>query len=607
MKTMKGPAIFLAQFAGDKAPFNSLSAIAGWAASLGYEGVQIPTWDARLFDLEQGGEIEDVLRRGRRRLPRGRGRDHGALDSSAGPAGRRAPRLRRGLRRASRRRRCAAIRRPGSNGRSSRCSPRAKASRNLGLKASVTFSGALAWPYLYPWPPRSPGLIEAAFDELAKRWRPIFDAYDEAGVDVAFELHPGEDLMDGATFEMFLERVGGHPRCGINYDPSHFVLQQLDYVDFIDIYHERINAFHVKDAEFNPTGRQGVYSGFQGWVKRAGRFRSLGDGQVDFGAIFSKLAAVRLRPLAGARMGVRAQASRAGRGRGRAVHRAATSSASPSTPSTTSPAARTDDGGQQEGARDLSVADAETMAIGTQREVRGPHPPRHGGRRAGRLHRRGAPHRGAHRRPVRARRRRALLRPGARQGVRRRARPARGPRLRQLRGDGAARGAAQGRHRGGRHRHAEPHALPGRQGVPAARHPRHLRQAADGEPARTRRSSPSWCEKIGQGLRAHAQLHRLPDGPAGARDGRRRRARRDPRSSTPSMCRTGSRPTSRRPARSRRNGAPIRRARASAAPSATSARTPTTSPASSPGSRPRRSRPTSRASSRAARSTTTCT
>jgi predicted dehydrogenase len=106
----------------------------------------------------------------------------------------------------------------------------------------------------------------------------------------AIELHPGEDLIDGVTFEMFLERLNNHPRCQINYDPSHFVLQQLDYLDFIDIYHERICAFHVKDAEFNPTGRQGVYSGFQPWIKRAGRFRSLGDGQVDFGGVFSKLA-----------------------------------------------------------------------------------------------------------------------------------------------------------------------------------------------------------------------------------------------------------------------------------------------------------------------------
>src|SRR4029079_3686603 len=166
----------------------------------------------------------------------------------------------------------------------------AKASRHLGLDAHVTFPGALAWPYLYPWPQRPPGLIEAAFTELARRWRPILDAFDEVGCDVGYEIHPGEDVFDGATFEMFLERLDNHPRCAINYDPSHFVLQQLDYVAFIDIYHERIKAFHVKDAEFNPDGRQGVYSGYQPWQNRAGRFRSLGDGQVDFSAVFSKLA-----------------------------------------------------------------------------------------------------------------------------------------------------------------------------------------------------------------------------------------------------------------------------------------------------------------------------
>ena len=166
----------------------------------------------------------------------------------------------------------------------------AKASQHLGLKASVSFTGALAFPYLYPWPQRPAGLIEEAFAELGRRWRPILDAYEDAGVDLGYEIHPGEDVFDGATFEMFLDAVGGHKRCTINYDPSHFLLQQLDYLAFIDIYHERIKAFHVKDAEFNPTGRQGVYSGYQGWVGRAGRFRSLGDGQVDFSGIFSKLA-----------------------------------------------------------------------------------------------------------------------------------------------------------------------------------------------------------------------------------------------------------------------------------------------------------------------------
>jgi sugar phosphate isomerase/epimerase len=166
----------------------------------------------------------------------------------------------------------------------------AKASKHFELKTTVSFTGALAWPFIYPWPPRPPGLVEGAFAELGRRWRPILDAYDEVGCDVCFEIHPSEDTFDGTTFEMFLAAVGGHKRACINYDPSHFVLQQLDYLEFIDIYHDRIKAFHVKDAEFNPSGRQGVYSGFQPWVNRAGRFRSLGDGQVDFGSVFSKMA-----------------------------------------------------------------------------------------------------------------------------------------------------------------------------------------------------------------------------------------------------------------------------------------------------------------------------
>lgn len=286
---MKGPAIFLAQFAGDAAPFNSLKSIAEWAASLGYKGIQIPTWDGRLFDLakasssktycdevagtcqEAGVEITELSTHLQGQLVAVHPAYDTGFDAFAAPQ----------VRGDSKKRQKWAV---------DQVTKGAKAARNLGLDNTVSFSGALAFPYLYPWPPRSPGLIETAFDELAKRWKPILDAYDKVGVNIGYELHPGEDLMDGATFEMFLERVGNHPRCRINYDPSHFLLQQLDYLEFIDIYHERICAFHVKDAEFNPTGRQGVYSGFQSWVKRAGRFRSLGDGQVDFAGIFSKLA-----------------------------------------------------------------------------------------------------------------------------------------------------------------------------------------------------------------------------------------------------------------------------------------------------------------------------
>jgi len=288
MKTIKGPAIFLAQFAADHAPFNKLDDIARWAANLGYEGVQIPSWDARLFDLKRAAESKEYCD-----AVRGVLSQHGltatelsthlqgqlvavhpaydaAFDGFAAESVRGNPAARQTW----------AV---------EQLKYAAKASGNLGMKAHVTFSGALAWPYMYPWPQRPAGLIETALDELAARWMPILDAFDAAGVDLCFEIHPGEDLHDGITFEMFQERVKNHRRCNILFDPSHFVLQQLDYLEFIDLYHERIKMFHVKDAEFRPTGRQGVYGGYQSWANRAGRFRSPGDGQVDFKAIFSKL------------------------------------------------------------------------------------------------------------------------------------------------------------------------------------------------------------------------------------------------------------------------------------------------------------------------------
>ena len=290
MKTIKGPAIFLAQFAGDEAPFNSLDAIAGWAAGHGYKGVQIPSWDGRLFDLAKAADSKDYCDEVKGTLGQ-----HGIevtelsthlqgqlvavhpaydemFDGFAAEEVRGNPKARQAW----------AV---------DQMMKAAKASENLGLTDHVTFPGALAWPYVYPWPQRPAGLVETAFDELAKRWLPILNAFEDAGVNVCYEIHPGEDLFDGATFEMFLERVDNHPRCNILYDPSHFVLQQLDHLAYIDCYHERIKMFHVKDAEFNPTGKQGVYSGYQPWVDRAGRFRSLGDGQVDFKGIFSKLAA----------------------------------------------------------------------------------------------------------------------------------------------------------------------------------------------------------------------------------------------------------------------------------------------------------------------------
>ncbi len=288
MTTIKGPAIFIAQFIGDAAPFDSLDNICKWAAGLGYKGVQLPTLDPRFIDLQKAAESKTYADE-----IKGLVNSHGLeitelsthlqgqlvavnpvydelFDGFAPEALRKNPAERQKW----------AVQ---------QLKYAAQASKNLGLKASVTFSGALLWPMLYPWPQRPAGIVDTCFDELAKRWTPILDVYEDNGIDLCYEIHAGEDLHDGITFEMFLDKVKGHKRANLLYDPSHFILQCLDYLEYIDLYHERIKMMHVKDAEFNPTGRQGVYGGYQNWVDRAGRFRSLGDGQVDFKSIFSKL------------------------------------------------------------------------------------------------------------------------------------------------------------------------------------------------------------------------------------------------------------------------------------------------------------------------------
>ncbi|MBC8034694.1 MAG: sugar phosphate isomerase/epimerase, partial [Chitinophagaceae bacterium] len=290
MQTIKGPGIFLAQFMGDKPPFNNLETICKWAKGLGYAGVQIPTWDGRCIDLQKAAEsktyadeIKGIVNQAgleitelSTHLQGQLVAVHPAYDAQFDGF---APAEVHGNSKAR------------TEWAVQQLKYAAKASQNMGLTAHATFSGALLWHTTYPWPQRPHGLVETGFTELAKRWLPILDAFDESGVDVCYEIHPGEDLHDGVTYELFLEKVNNHSRACLLYDPSHFVLQCLDYLSYIDFYHERIKMFHVKDAEFNPTGKQGVYGGYSSWVQRAGRFRSLGDGQVDFKAIFSKLTA----------------------------------------------------------------------------------------------------------------------------------------------------------------------------------------------------------------------------------------------------------------------------------------------------------------------------
>ena len=288
MKSIKGPAVFLAQFAGSEAPFNSLDGMCKWASDLGYKGIQIPTWESSLIDINKasesqtycdelkgkvesyGLEITDLSTHLQGQLVAVNPAYDTLFDSFAPASVWKNPKARIEWA-------IDFVKKSGT------------ASGRLGLKTHATFSGALMWHTVYPWPQRPNGLVEMGFKELASRWLPILNHFDEVGVDVCYEIHPGEDLHDGISFERFLEATGNHKRVNILYDPSHFVLQQLDYIAFIDFYHEHIKSFHVKDAEFNPTGKQGVYGGYTDWKDRAGRFRSLGDGQVDFKSIFSKL------------------------------------------------------------------------------------------------------------------------------------------------------------------------------------------------------------------------------------------------------------------------------------------------------------------------------
>jgi len=286
MASIKGPGIFLAQFLRDEAPCDTLGNIGVWAKSLGYAGVQIPSWDARAIDLDQAAASKDYcdsLVGGLREI----GLEvteltahlqgqvlamHPACETGFEPF------FPSGL---------------DATGRTEWATDQLKksirASAHLGLKSIPVLSGGFLWHMVYPWPQRPAGLVDDAFKELFARWEPILDMAQENGIAVSYELHPGSDLFDGATYERFLDVAGGHPGACLLYDPSHFVLQQLDYKAFIELYGDRIRSFHVKDAEFNPTGRVGVYGGYEDWVGRAGRFRSLGDGQVDFSRVFSLL------------------------------------------------------------------------------------------------------------------------------------------------------------------------------------------------------------------------------------------------------------------------------------------------------------------------------
>ena len=283
---MKGPAIFLAQFMRDEEPYNNIDNIGRWVADLGFKGVQIPGWDPRVIDLDKAAESKTYCDEYKGTLKEmglepteiaaylagqvlAISPGYETLFEAFHPAGLQGD-----------------ARTEWAAGELKKC---IYASVNMGTSVIPVLSGGFAWHTMYPWPQRPDGIVQEAFKELAKRWRPLLDLAHDKGTVFAYELHPGSDLYDGATYEMFLDYTDNHAAACLNYDPSHFVLQQLDYLEFIRLYAERIRGFHVKDAEFRPSGRVGVYGGYQSWAGRAGRFRSLGDGQVDFTRVFTLL------------------------------------------------------------------------------------------------------------------------------------------------------------------------------------------------------------------------------------------------------------------------------------------------------------------------------
>ncbi len=154
------------------------------------------------------------------------------------------------------------------------------------------FTGSPIWHLLYSWPPVPKHMIDAGYDEFARRWIPILDELDKIGVNFALEAHPTEIAFDIASAERAIEAVKGHKRFGFNFDPSHFGYQGVDYVKFIRKFADRIFHVHIKDAWWgHSNGEAGVFGGHTDFCdpRRYWDFRSPGHGDVNFEEIIVAL------------------------------------------------------------------------------------------------------------------------------------------------------------------------------------------------------------------------------------------------------------------------------------------------------------------------------
>ncbi len=294
--TVKGPGILIAQFAGDEPPFNTWPRDLPLGRGPGLQGHPAPgPIDPRFFHLQEGGgNRKALLRRDRRDRPGARHCDHRALHKFVRPARRCESGFRRGFRRLRSASAARADRESASVGRSSSFELAALASRNLGLSVAISFTGALAWPFFYPWPRRPSGLIVEALPNSAADWRPILDASStRPAVDVAYELHPGEDVFDGATFERF--PAGGRRSSALAPSTTTRRISCCRDWTISPLSISTIRASAPSTSKTPNSIRAAVRASIpgtrRGWSGPAA-FALLGDGQTDFGyRVLQKLAA----------------------------------------------------------------------------------------------------------------------------------------------------------------------------------------------------------------------------------------------------------------------------------------------------------------------------
>jgi len=172
----------------------------------------------------------------------------------------------------------------------------AKAAAKFGVKVVNGFTGSSIWHLLYSFPPVTPEMVTAGYDDLAQRWKPILDVFQAEGVRFALEAHPSEIAFDIASAERAVAALDGHPAFGFNYDPSHFGYQGVDYVAFLRRFHNRIFHVHMKDVYWSDRPMDaGVFGGHVdfGDPRRYWNFRSLGRGSIDFEEIIRTLNEIR--------------------------------------------------------------------------------------------------------------------------------------------------------------------------------------------------------------------------------------------------------------------------------------------------------------------------